>query len=467
MRIAHITDATLREGSQTVSGTFSKQQSCEIARRLAEIGVDLIECGHPSISSEEWSRVQAVVESCGSVPVLAHARLRKEDIESVAGTGALWVGVFIGVSTLSRETRVPWDDIDELREMISSCIFTAKNLGLKVRFTVEDATRTETDLIRKVFTIAADCGADRLCVSDTVGALEPDQVRTLVSEVKEWFPRHELECHFHDDRGLAMANALVAVDAGAECISTSVNGLGERAGITDTVSFIINQHLRNGQDVQVGHYLTAISERVAAYSRAHPDAQRPFVGANVFHHASKMHVRAAKKNPASYEIIDPTQLGRERSFGVYPTPRDLANLIVKPPVISATELRFHRHGPGDRYVMVDERFVSRAGQYCIARRIPSADHPERGHVDAHTHRCDSLFVFLGDQDNYEGLQVEVTVGDTTQVLSSPVAVFIPAGEEHTYRPVSGGGTYVNHVLDGSYEKSLMIDSGPDDGRVRE
>lgn len=134
------------------------------------------------------------------------------------------------------------------------------------------------------------------------------------------------------------------------------------------------------------------------------------------------------------------------------SPRDL---VVKPEVISATELRHHRAGPGDRYVLVDDRFLPGAGQYCIARRIPELDDYGAGHVDVHRHSCDSLFVFLGDGADYRGLAVMVQLGDESLRLESPASVFIPAAMPHGYRVLSGAGTYLNHVLAGDYNSSLL------------
>lgn len=252
-----------------------------------------------------------------------------------------------------------------------------------------------------------------------------------------------------------MANALAAVDAGATYISTSVNSLGERAGITDLSAFVVNQHLRAGTALPDPGVLQDLSQRVGAYSRSAPDGRRPVVGRDVFRHASRLHARAVEKDAISYELIAPESLGRTRELGSHGVSRNLDDLVVTPPVLSAIELRHHRHGPGERYVLTDDRFVPEAGQYCIARRLPPGRHPDHGHVDPHVHHCDSLFGFLGEGPGFSGLTVEVRVGDKTRTLTSPASVFIPAGEVHTYRAVEGSGTYLNHVLAGSYNESLL------------
>lgn len=458
--VARIIDATLREGMQTAAGTFSLEHSVDIATALAATGVvDVIECGHPRISQAESDRVAAVVNAAGETPVLTHARMCREDIEAAVKTGASWVGVFVGVNEISTRCRTGWlleESLGQIREGLR----IATDLGLRTRFTVEDATRTEWERIEAVLDVAVDAGADRLCLSDSIGCAEPDQVAEFFEKARARWRDSELEGHFHDDRGLAMANSLAATDAGATYISTSVNSLGERAGITDLSVFVVNQHLRSGSELPPAGVLQDLSQRVGAYSRSAPDGRRPIVGRDVFTHASRLHTLAVNKDAASYEVIAPEALGRERRLGSHGVERTMENLVVAPPVLSATELRYHRHGPGDRYVLVDDRFVPSANQYCIARRFPPGRHPDQGHVDPHVHACDSLFGFLGDDSDFGGLTVEVRVGDETRTLVSPASVFIPAGEVHSYRAVEGSGTYLNHVLAGSYNESLLEPATP-------
>lgn len=448
-------DSTLREGMQSAGGRFGIEHSAEIAALLAEFGVDTIECGHPAIGDEELDRVAAVVNAAGEVPVLAHARAHPADIDAVAKTGAAWVGLFLGVNDMSRRVRLPGATLADLHTKITSSVEHALALGLRVRFTVEDSSRTPLDELVEAYQVAVDAGADRVCFADTLGTMEPPQVAERVAELRKHLPDIPIEVHLHDDRGLAMANALAAIDAGATWISTSVNGLGERAGIVDLAALVANLHHRGDRPIGDGAGLRRISRRVGAYSRSMPDHRRPVVGRDVFHHVAKLHVRAVQRDPASYEWIAPELVGAVSTTSRPALPVDTGDLVVDPQVISATELRHHRAGPGERYVLVDERFVPGAGQYCIARRIPQLDDYGPGHVDTHVHHCDSLFVFLGEEPGYQGLQVEVTLGPDVRAVQSPASVFIPAGMPHGYRVVGGAGTYLNHVLAGEYNASLI------------
>lgn len=450
-----VIDATLREGMQAAGGTFTVEQSVEVARCLVAGGVDTIECGHPAIGPEEEARVAAVVAASGDVPVLAHARADHDDIDAVARTGAAWVGIFLGVNSFTLDSRMPGSSREELYERIEDAVGYAVRQGLHVRFTAEDSSRTDIHLLAEAYGRAVAAGAERICLADTVGLLEPAATALLVSELAARQPGVDIEVHLHDDRGLALANALAAIDAGATWISTSVNGLGERAGIVDLAALLANLDHRGSRPLVRGQNLRDLSRRVGAYSRSMPDHRRPLVGRNVFRHVSRLHVRAVERDPATYEWLAPELFGAERIIGGDELPSSSKDWIVKPPVVSAEELRHHRKGPGDRFVLVDDRFVSGAGQYCIARRIPRMADYGAGHVDSHVHHCDSLFVFLGADDNYQGLSVEVQLGEETFAVQSPSSVFIPAGVRHSYQVVDGEGTYLNYVLAGDYNSSLL------------
>lgn len=455
-RTIRIVDATLREGMQAAGGTFSMEQSVDVARGLVECGVDTIECGHPAIGHTEQLRVAAVVEAVGGqTPVLAHARAVAEDIDAVAKTGATWVGIFLGVNGISLDNRMPGRSQEELYEKIESSISHARSLGLRVRFTVEDSSRTEPELLAEAYGRALRAGAERICVADTVGLLEPSATAELIGTLKRHEPEVDIEVHLHDDRGLALANALAAIDAGVDWVSTSVNGLGERAGIVDLGALLANLDYRKSRPLPDGRKLRDLSRRVGAYARSAPDDRRPVVGRNVFRHVSKLHVRAVERAPETYEWLPAEQFGAQRTLGPDRLPKNPADWIVKPPVISAEELKYHRAGPGDRFVLVDDRFVPAANQYCIARRIPKMESYGAGHVDGHVHHCDSLFVFLGGESDYQGLSVEVHLGEESFPVESPASVFIPAGIEHSYRVVGGTGTFLNYVLAGDYNSSLL------------
>ena len=451
-----IIDTTLREGCQAPGITFDVRASTEIATLLVSVGVDTVECGHPAISETERRRIRAVRNVLnGSTTLLCHGRTTLSDVRAAAEVGADWVGIFLGINPLSLTARHGLGTRERALVRICEVTEAAVQLGLRVRFTVEDASRTEPEDAIAAYQTAIDAGAQRICFADTVGILTPEETRHRVANLVRIFPDIPLEVHLHDDRGLALANALTALKAGASWISTSVNGLGERCGIVDLAALLANLDIAGYRSISSPALLQAVSRCVAAYARAPVDARRPIVGSHAFTHTARLHQRAMERDPRSYEWIDPSRIGRVHTFSKPPLEATHDALVTIPQRISSTELRHHRHGPGERYVMIDERFVPDCRQYCIVRQVPTLTNYGMGHVDRHAHTCDSLFLFIGNASDLTGLLVEVLLGDKTYTIKSPASVFIPASVEHSYRILEGAGLFVNHVLSGSYNESLL------------
>lgn len=453
--IINILDSTLREGRQAPGVCLNDRQIQEIVLRLNTIGIDMLEVGHPVISDEHFQTVQKCVK-LSAVPCLAHARACLEDVLAVHASGAAWVGIFAGINEVSQKYRLN-KNTQEILMLISESITYAKKLGLKVRYTVEDASKTDESDLVLVYEAAIAAGADRICFADTLGVLEPTQVSRTIQLLRSRFENIEIEVHFHDDRGLAMANALAAIDAGANWVSSSVNGLGERCGITDTLALIANLDFRGSRQYEKQlSQLKGVSELVAAHARAWIDDRRPVVGKYAFTHTSKLHIDTVKRSENAYAWRDPKDFNRSNDIFSRLLVSNLETLTNVPVVISASELKYHRHGPGSRYVMIDDRFINDCRQYCIVRDV-EVEHGSviPPHVDIHRHKCDSLFLFLGKDPSMAGLTVIVTIENDEKVVHSPAAIFIPAGLRHTYRILEGSGFYINHVLSGNYNDSLL------------
>jgi 2-isopropylmalate synthase len=437
-----IVDATLREGMQAAGVRFGTRESTEIARAVVAIGVDMVECGHPRVGDAETGRVRAVVEACGAVPVLAHARARVDDVESVERAGAKWVGIFVPIDERAKSSRLrPGCSVSE---MIRDSVTHAKSIGLGVRFSAEDASRTPISELIDAFGTALEAGADRICIADTVGVLCPWDVEALIRALVDGLADPEIEVHFHNDRGLAAANALTAVRAGARWVSSSVNGIGERCGITDTIILLANLAALGLRVPPDGAALQRCSAIVQTHSRLFVDRSRPIVGRNAFTHVAKLHRTAMAKDERSYSWTDPAVLGRVTELGPESFPEGVERLI-------------HRGSgvpPGDRRVMLDDRIVEDARQCCIVEHVRPSPQEDRGHLAPQRHSVDSLFLFLTGAEDLAGLDVEVSLADRTFRVESPASVFVPAGVEHGYRVVSGSGLIVHHVLAGTYESSL-------------
>jgi 2-isopropylmalate synthase len=449
----NIIDCTLREGMQTKQCNFTLEQSAELAARISRFGVDMIECGHPKISTAEVERVRAVVRS-SAVPVLAHSRCRNEDIDAVAATGAPWIGLFCSFNEVSLSTKFNNMEKSQVVELFYESIRYAKNLGLKVRATIEDGGRTSVREIVEIVSVACSASADRVCFADSVGMLMPRETYEVFSLLRSEFPNVEFEYHVHNDQGLALANTMEAIEAGVRWLSTSCNGIGERAGITDTFQLVVLLATKYDQSQFQLKSLQTLSEIVEVYSRIKKSPMQPFTGENVFFHASRLHQLAVKKNPYAYSVVDPEFIGGDVSFDKVAA-MSSDDLFIRPFVKSSTELKYHRAGPGDRFVMIDRRLLKDSPFYTIARRVLEVPTNEVGHVDSHRHNCDSVFMFLGDKGEYSGLTVEVTIGEETRVVQSPATVFIPAGAPHSYSFIAGSGTYINFVAKGDYHQSLF------------
>lgn len=446
-----ILDTTLREGEQTPGVKFSLEQKLEIAKELDEFGVDYIEAGMPVISDYDFQCVKAVASAGLKAEVLGHARAKREDIKAVKETGAQWVGIFCGVNDLSRKYKLKGRTKEEACSMIKQSIKYAKSKGLKVRYTVEDATRTSIDDLIEIAQLARLAGADRFSIADTVGCANPEYIFEIISDLKK-ATNLELEFHGHNDLGLANANSLAATNAGVSVIDVTVNGLGERAGLTSLQEFCTARKVLYGENMKNYTILLKLSELVERYSGVSLDSLRPIVGDNAFIHTSKLHKDAVKENPECYEFINPSLIGRDRKIFLDRS-RQLQELIGKPIIKPASELIGHRDGQGVRYVFLDHRNVPETNIYAIMRVVENVK-DEQSHVDIHKHNCDSAFLFAGKNPDLTGLKCEVQLENEKYLIESPASVFIPKGLNHSYRLVHGSGYYLNIVLSSDYNRSI-------------
>ncbi len=454
--IPKIIDCTLREGRQALNRDISLPKIKKIIEKISSTGVEQIEIGHAGISKNEVKLLKEVVKVFPDISFLTHSRALKEDIDAVIDTGIEWIGIFISINEYAKY-RINNFSLKNVLSKISDSISYAKNAGLKVRFTIEDSTRTEKELLEKAFKEAIISGADRICISDTVGILEPRDCGKLVESVQRINSNVLIEFHAHNDRGLAIANSLQAFDSGATWLSSSVNGIGERSGITDTCILLANFHYRGTKLIPEPIFLKEVSDFVSALMRVEVSNMKPVIGDHSFTHTADLHLNAMKKNTHSYNWIDPELFGIQTKYKRKLTPYKMEDLILKPDIISADELKYHKKGYGDRYLLLDQRKVQDTRTYCIVRNIPFIEKTPDAFVSEHIHKVDSFFVFIGNKPNLEGLTCEVLLDDEAFKVESPCTVFIPSGTKHTYRIISGEGQFFNHVLSGSYNESLLED----------
>ncbi len=312
-RTIEILDSTLREGEQTPGVSFHIDQKIALAKRLDAFGVDFIELGHPAVSPDVYEAVEALNDLELNAKKMAHGRAAKSDINDASEIGVEWMGIFFGTSTLSLKHKFNVTKAEALKR-IESAVKYGKDKGLKLRFTAEDATRTEIKFLIEVGELVQVSGADRFSLADTVGCMTPKKIGELVSAVSSEIDM-PIHVHCHNDFGMATANALSALEAGAQCVDVSVNGLGERCGLpplAEVVTALTELHKVNG-DWELGQ-LPDLSSLVESFTQIGSNANRPIVGKNAFTHKAGLHVKAVVKEPKSYEAIPPEKLRRTRQF---------------------------------------------------------------------------------------------------------------------------------------------------------
>ncbi len=309
-------DSTLREGEQTPGVSFTIEEKIEIAKMLDEVGVGMIEAGSPMVSEGVYEAVKRIANESLKAEVIAHVRAVKKDIDLALDCGVDRVAIFMGTSPLHRKAKFRLSE-EEIIERIVDAIEYTRAHGVKVRFTPEDATRTERDYLVKVCSSAIEAGADRISVADTVGIMTPEKMYDLVAFLSERLKGAGLDVHCHNDLGLAVANSLAGVRAGADVVHVTVNGLGERAGIASLSEVAVALKLLMGIDAGIKfHLLTEISSMVERYSGVYLAPNAPIVGTNAFSHKAGVHVAAVLADPATYEAFDPTLVGRNRRIVV-------------------------------------------------------------------------------------------------------------------------------------------------------
>ncbi len=460
-----ILDCTLREGEQSKNILFSLNEKLHIVELLKSFGVNHIEIGHAGISEQERFICQKICSSSADVEFLVHARAVNTDIIAAHSTGATWVGIWVSCNDIALENKFTNKSFEWIIEQVKNSVTLAKNLGLKVRLTIEDASRTPLEQIIITADVATQAGADRISLADTVGAWSPQACYKVIKAIAENFSC-DIEVHLHNDLNLAIANAVAAIEAGATIIDTSILGVGERAGICDLFSLAIYLHKfhhHNNYRFEFTQTLQRTIQQIGHFSLA---PHHPIVGQNVFTHTAKYHVKAAEKNVVAYQFLDPKLFHRNPELLPKQLERKSYNRlekslqIGKPFIKSSSELRYHRDGIGKRWVCMDNRIDERSSLYVIERIFNDQEKElYQPHVDRHAHHCDSVFIFLGDNEDGTGLTVIIKFGqgisEEIKTINSPASIFIPAMVYHSYEYISGSGRFTNIVLAPSYNDSLV------------
>jgi len=308
---ALILDSTLREGEQTPGVSFSIEEKVEIAKGLDDANVPMIEAGHPAVSKDVAEAVKRISAERLTAEILAHSRAIISDVDAALKTDVQRVAIFIGVTEMKLKSLRMTEDM--AIEAAVKSVEHARDHGVKVRFTAEDGTRADRNYVVRICRAAIEAGADRISIPDTVGIMTPDAMRETFS----WFSGKlgaELDAHCHNDLGMASANALAAMEGGATAVHTTVNGLGERAGITSMEPFAVALKVLKGIDTVNLGKLPEISLLVEKYSGVPISPVQPIVGENAFSHKGGVHAAAVIFDPKTYEAFPPDIVGRHREI---------------------------------------------------------------------------------------------------------------------------------------------------------
>jgi 2-isopropylmalate synthase len=318
-RIA-IFDTTLRDGEQSPGCSMHTVEKLRIARQLERLGVDVIEAGFPIASAGEWEGVRAIAAEVRGCTVAALSRTRESDIEAartaLAEAARPRIHVFLATSAIHLKYKLRMTEAEALQQAVDA-VRMARSFCPEVEFSAEDASRSDYDFLCEVLKAVHEAGAAVLNIPDTVGYAMPDEYAALIGRLHKDIPSAVLSVHCHNDLGLAVANSLAAVKAGARQVEATINGIGERAGNTSLEEFVMALRVRRDHvQLETGvrtEQITAASHLLSSITGVWPQPNKAVVGRNAFAHEAGIHQHGVLKNPLTYEIMTPASVGARES----------------------------------------------------------------------------------------------------------------------------------------------------------
>ena len=308
-----IYDTTLRDGEQTPGVCFSELEKLEIAKKLDEFKIHQIEAGFPVVSKKEEKIVREIANEGLNADILCLSRTKIEDINAALDCDVDGIITFMGTSDLHLEHKMHISRQEALNICMNSIEY-AKDHDLFVAFSAEDATRTDIDFLKRIYKKAESYKVDRVHVADTTGAITPQGMNFLITELKKEI-KTDIALHCHNDFGLAVANSISGVLAGATAISTTVNGIGERAGNASLEEIIVALKFLYGKDLGFKiKIIKELSDMVSKCTNLEIPYNKPIVGKNIFRHESGIHVDAVIEEPLTYEPYLPEIVGQKRQL---------------------------------------------------------------------------------------------------------------------------------------------------------
>lgn len=309
-----IIDSTLRDGEQAPGIVFSNEQKLALSRMLVSAGVDELEAGIPAMGENEQNCIKMIKNANPKTRITCWCRAVLSDIELARKCKTGSIHISLPVSMIHMKTLRM--DNDRVLALMKKCIESARPDFDYVSIGAQDASRAEHGFLKEFVFLAQKFGADRVRIADTVGIATPEQVRHIIKDIKKDIDNIELEFHAHNDLGMATANAVTAAQAGADALSVTVNGIGERAGNAplEEVCTALRFAAKQSCNTKTSH-LKSLSDFVAQASNRPIPVDKPITGKAVFEHESGIHCHALLKDPKTYEPFPAKAVGRkERNF---------------------------------------------------------------------------------------------------------------------------------------------------------
>ncbi|HKX97528.1 MAG TPA: 2-isopropylmalate synthase [Candidatus Nitrosocosmicus sp.] len=310
-----ILDSTLREGEQHPGVSFSIKQRIQIAWLLDSFGVDQIEIS-PIVSPDHHEATKIIMKQGLKADIVAHVRAIKSDVDRALDCDTDWVATYMGISDIHLLAKLRISR-EEAKQRALEVVDYIKSHGLKSRFTMEDASRTDPEFLLEMCKEMNQRGIERISIPDTVGIMRPRGMYNLVKMVYDNIDssKTSLDVHCHNDVGLALSNALSGCDGGADQIHTTIDGLGERTGIPTLAETAVALNLiyKSNNSFRL-HLLKDLSRTISDYTRIPIHESKPLVGDSAYKHKAGTHLAAILRNPSAYEIIEPKQVGNRRKI---------------------------------------------------------------------------------------------------------------------------------------------------------
>lgn len=363
-----IVDTTCRDGEQMPGISFSTEEKLEIASKLDQMGIEQLET-FATYNDSDKRCAKLLEEIAGDISIMGWNRMVKADVADSIAHGVDAVSISTDTSDMALEHKLKITRAQQIEKLID-CVEFAKSQGVYVCFNAGDATRTSIDYLIEFAAAGKKAGGDRFRICDTIGVLTPSSSKRLIESVMGAVDI-DVEFHAHNDFGLAIANALAACEAAAPFedrklwVSTTVNGLGERAGNVSLEVLVMNLHSHYGVDKYKTEHILPLCKHVEKASGLGIPLNHPIVGENMFTHKSGIHVDGVLKNPSLYEAFDPIKLGMTRKIALgkhtgkasIKHKLDLLGLAATATDMESIRLEVNRVGEMKKKNLTDEEFL--------------------------------------------------------------------------------------------------------------